>query len=362
MRFAEKMKKKPGSLRDLSLSAPERESDILRLPPTSFYADEQVRREFTQAELQELADNLREHGQIQPIKVFPEHPPGQYKIFVGERRWRAAKLIDGFELEAIVHDMPDSQSETEIAFIQIAENDQRQDLSILEMASALQKIASTGEYTLDQIAKKLGWITSSGKPAKVRVSRLLNVLELPERGMLLIENGSLTDLYTIDLLRRLNKVSSTRFEIICSLIEESGEITRSRIQSEYDAAKAEADQKKSSNKNPAATQSLSVSEREDEAPNRPQSVPGLQDKESDKVVEETSRNASQGGSERLEKEQDGYRSTPSLSVMIHDRSSGGEGYLNLVKSAERGLAVLTCEDGSEVITEFSDCVFLQVTK
>src|SRR5262245_7124757 len=47
------------------------------------------RRLFSDAELEELAASIREHGIIQPI-VVRNHGADAYEIIAGERRWRAA--------------------------------------------------------------------------------------------------------------------------------------------------------------------------------------------------------------------------------------------------------------------------------
>src|SRR5437763_16987835 len=50
------------------------------------------RRNFAEAELDELAASMRERGIIQPIVVRPVHGAADsYEIIAGERRWRAAR-------------------------------------------------------------------------------------------------------------------------------------------------------------------------------------------------------------------------------------------------------------------------------
>ena len=51
----------------------------------------QPRSEFDEDALNELAENIRQHGVLQPILVRPLDNGG-YKIVAGERRWRAARL------------------------------------------------------------------------------------------------------------------------------------------------------------------------------------------------------------------------------------------------------------------------------
>src|SRR5206468_7927784 len=58
------------------------------------------RRDFADAELEELAASLRERGIIQPIVVRPVRGSNdKFEIIAGERRWRAAQ-------RAGLHDVP----------------------------------------------------------------------------------------------------------------------------------------------------------------------------------------------------------------------------------------------------------------
>ena len=52
----------------------------------------QPRKTFDDAELQHLAQTIRESGLLQPIVVYRTEDPTRYRIIAGERRYRAAKL------------------------------------------------------------------------------------------------------------------------------------------------------------------------------------------------------------------------------------------------------------------------------
>ncbi len=56
--------------------------------PRTFHGDDAEE----QAALQELANDMKAHGVLQPLLVRA-HPqtPGRYQIVAGERRWRAAR-------------------------------------------------------------------------------------------------------------------------------------------------------------------------------------------------------------------------------------------------------------------------------
>ncbi len=52
------------------------------------------RRFFDEAKLAELADNIRQHGVLQPIllRPLPEGEAGTYELVAGTRRYRASKI------------------------------------------------------------------------------------------------------------------------------------------------------------------------------------------------------------------------------------------------------------------------------
>jgi ParB family chromosome partitioning protein len=64
-----------------------------RIPLTQVMPNpDQPRKHFDPVKLRELAESIREHGLSQAITVRPV-PKGQFMIVMGERRWRAHKLL-----------------------------------------------------------------------------------------------------------------------------------------------------------------------------------------------------------------------------------------------------------------------------
>src|SRR5580658_10541293 len=91
----------------------------------------QPRRHFDEAELENLAQSIREKGILQPILVRPAaSQAGEYEIVAGERRWRAAQRAGVRAIAAIVR----SLSDLEVLEIGIVENVQRADLTPIEEA------------------------------------------------------------------------------------------------------------------------------------------------------------------------------------------------------------------------------------
>ncbi|MFG0267066.1 MAG: ParB/RepB/Spo0J family partition protein [Rhodopirellula sp. JB055] len=54
--------------------------------------DPQHREEFSEEGIANLAESLKQHGQLQPIRVRYDETRGRYVLIAGERRLRAMKL------------------------------------------------------------------------------------------------------------------------------------------------------------------------------------------------------------------------------------------------------------------------------
>lgn len=129
----------------------------------------QPRNKFDEGELAELAESIREHGVIQPIIVRKKENE-KYEIIAGERRFRASKLANLFEIPVIIRNFSDYNA-LEIAII---ENIQRSDLSVTEEALGYQKLIEKFSYTQEMIAKKVG-------KSRSHIANLLRLLALPQK-------------------------------------------------------------------------------------------------------------------------------------------------------------------------------------
>ncbi len=126
----------------------------------------QPRRDFNPESLQELADSIGAQGVVQPVVVRPL-PSGQYELIAGERRWRAAQLAGLHEIPAVVRDVPDQAAMA----MGLIENIQRDDLSPLEEATALNRLLNEFGLTHQAVAQAVG-------KSRAMVSNLLRLLEL----------------------------------------------------------------------------------------------------------------------------------------------------------------------------------------
>ena len=151
------------------------ELDIEELRPNPY----QPRRVFDEQALNELADSIKEHGVFQPI-IVKKSIKG-YEIIAGERRFRASKLAGKKTIPAIIRDFTDEQM-MEIALL---ENLQREDLTVIEEATAYQKMISALNLTQDELAVKVG-------KSRSHITNILGLLRLPESVQRMILNHELT--------------------------------------------------------------------------------------------------------------------------------------------------------------------------
>ncbi len=148
-------------------------SDIDRNP-------EQPRSEFSELELQDLAQSIRARGILQPLIVTREG--SRYTIIAGERRLRAAKRAGLTEVPCLVHDSLTSRERLELALI---ENVQRADLNPLEQAIAYKRLHEEFELSHEDIARAVG----KERPS---ISNMIRLLDLPEDMQQALRDGRLS--------------------------------------------------------------------------------------------------------------------------------------------------------------------------
>ncbi|MGH8112287.1 MAG: ParB/RepB/Spo0J family partition protein [Rhodanobacteraceae bacterium] len=150
------------------------------LPVASIRAGQyQPRRHFDEVALDELAASIKAQGLIQPV-VVRALGRGQYELVAGERRWRAAKKAGLAEIPAVVRDIP-AQAALAVALI---ENIQREDLTALEEARALQRLIDEFKLSQQQAADAVG-------RSRAAVANLLRLLGLPDVIRGLLDDGAL---------------------------------------------------------------------------------------------------------------------------------------------------------------------------
>ena len=110
------------------------------------------RRSFDDDALAELAASIAARGVLQPITVAPADAAGLHRIRLGERRFRASQLAGRVTIPAIV--VAEGEG-THLLADQIVENDQRANLSSVELARAIARMLKGGMSQVE-IAAALG--------------------------------------------------------------------------------------------------------------------------------------------------------------------------------------------------------------
>lgn len=186
------------------------EIDIDRIAPDP----EQPRKNFDKDKLAELSSNITEHGVLQSIVVQPPNEDGVHRIIMGERRYRAAQMAGLKVIPAMV-----KEATAELRAIQLSENIQRQELTTIEIARAVEQLKADGRSRSD-IAKALGW-------SEVHISLFSKVLKMPARLQDLaaasVQVRALSDLQTL-----WSKDKAAVEEFIDSTIPE--QITRTTVE------------------------------------------------------------------------------------------------------------------------------------
>jgi ParB family chromosome partitioning protein len=139
----------------------------------------QPRSIFEPERLAELAQSIRANGIIQPLVVTQKG--ARYQLVAGERRWRAARIAELLEVPVVVQEFADDRL-LEVALI---ENIQREDLNPIEVAQALERLAT--EYALSH--EELGRRTGKDRAT---VTNLLRLLRLPQAIQLLLAEHRLS--------------------------------------------------------------------------------------------------------------------------------------------------------------------------
>ena len=173
------------------------------------------RTEFDPTELQELADDIAQHGILQPIVVWPRDRKG-YKIRYGAKRRRAAEIaaaVTGVNTVPVIIDSADVDD-----YAQVSENLKRSGLTPMDMARFIERKVAQGD-SQTTIAKRLGL-------SKGRITEFLALLDLPAPLRLAYDEGRCMNPQVLYLLASVYR----RFpEPVTSWLVALPDITRSMV-------------------------------------------------------------------------------------------------------------------------------------
>src|SRR5690625_5571213 len=85
-------------------------SEVIQLPVEKIIPNQfQPRTIFEDEKIDELAQTLKTHGIIQPIVVRQLEDEEQYEVIAGERRLRAAKVLEWETISSIIRNLTDTE-------------------------------------------------------------------------------------------------------------------------------------------------------------------------------------------------------------------------------------------------------------
>ena len=111
----------------------------------------QPRSNFSETLIEELASSIKSLGLIQPITVR-KIESNKFQLISGERRFRAAKLINLLKIPAYVRIANDE----EILEMALVENIQRKDLDPIEIALCYERLIKEANITQDILSERVG--------------------------------------------------------------------------------------------------------------------------------------------------------------------------------------------------------------
>lgn len=183
------------------------------VPIERLYEDtDNPRSEFPEAWLDELSEDIRQHGILQPIVVHPTDASGNHQIHFGAMRLRAAKRAGLLLIPIVV------RTAAADPYAQVAENQKRCPLLPIELARFIRGRTEAGDSNAT-IAKQLGMDLTT-------VAHHLALLELPPELDKAFRTGRCTSPRTLYELSRLHAEQPAQ---VNALLRGEGEITRSTV-------------------------------------------------------------------------------------------------------------------------------------
>ena len=142
----------------------------------------QPRKNFDEANLEDLTNSIEERGILQPIIVRKSNEDiSKFEIIAGERRWLAAQRVGLHTVPVVITEADDLKS-LEFA---IVENVQRQDLNPLEEAQGYKRLIDDFSYDHEKVSKFIG-------KSRSHITNCLRLLSLPIEVIKLIETQKLS--------------------------------------------------------------------------------------------------------------------------------------------------------------------------
>lgn len=159
----------------------ETKNDEVKLVPLSDVIPnpEQVRHDFDESLIDELATSIKNHGLLEPILITPYDD--KYMIVAGERRYRAFKKNKETKIPAIIKDF----KKEDIKKLSLIENIQRENLNPIEEALSYKELMEELEMTQAEFSKEIG-------KSRSHVANSIRILTLTEEVRDMIRSGKIS--------------------------------------------------------------------------------------------------------------------------------------------------------------------------
>jgi len=183
-----------------------------------------VRKEYNEAAIVELAESIREHGLLNPVQV--EQTGSRYRLISGYRRLRAHKYLNRETIKAIIVETKDKN----LKALQLIENIQREDLSPHELELAVDDLHTEG-LTYEEIAKIL-------KKSKSWISTIRSAKQIREDNKTLLEEAGIGQTVGSSVLGSLSGLEKAEItEVLESRIKQNAPITCAGVKEEKERLK-----------------------------------------------------------------------------------------------------------------------------
>ena len=155
--------------------------------------EKDLRARIDEDSIDELADSMRDQGQIQAIGV-KQTSPDKFEVVYGSRRTRAARQLGW---ETIRAELVEETSRTTAEAMKLIENVQRQDLTPIEEAYGLYALIGDGVANVRDLQRQTG-------KSRDWIRNRLELLDLPEDMQAAVQAGSLG----VGVAKILGKIAS----------------------------------------------------------------------------------------------------------------------------------------------------------
>lgn len=201
----------------------ETDYEIRKIKASKIVVLPQVRINFNEESIKELADSIREIGLQEPLTVRSDLRGEVFTLVNGERRYRALKLIAGDKFLDTYIECKIQQKEfdkSDVELLQLADNIVRENLSLLEQANVIKRLYNSG-MMLDKIGSALG-------KSRAVMSKIMALADLPQQFLPLFElTNDYSLLYTLKTIS--DKYSSDEIDSFVQNCIDKQEITRREV-------------------------------------------------------------------------------------------------------------------------------------